>query len=120
MQQRCPEKNQTRENNLQKLKIIQYTISIVVIAIGISLVSFMAPDISRAGIVNAAFGSLSGSSVPARITPELREILAENNLQAARYKNVAPDFELRDLDGKPVRLSQFRGEIVLLGFFTTW
>jgi peroxiredoxin len=31
-----------------------------------------------------------------------------------------PDFELFDMDGKPVRLSQFKGEIVLLGFFTTW
>jgi peroxiredoxin len=31
-----------------------------------------------------------------------------------------PDFELLDLEGKVVRLSQFKGETVLLGFFTTW
>jgi len=120
LQQWCPDKNQTRENKLQKQKIFQYSIPVVVIVTGIFLSSFMSPGISRAGWLNAAVGTLSGSSVPARITPEVREILSKSNLQVARYKTVAPDFELRDLDGKIVRLSQFRGETVLLGFFTTW
>ena len=30
----------------------------------------------------------------------------------------APDFELSDLDGKPVKLSQFRGKTVFLNFWT--
>lgn len=30
----------------------------------------------------------------------------------------APDFELPDLDGKPVRLSSFRGKVVFLNFWT--
>jgi len=30
---------------------------------------------------------------------------------------VAPDFELNDLDGTTVRLSQHGGDVVLLGFF---
>ncbi len=30
----------------------------------------------------------------------------------------APDFELPDMDGKPVRLSSFRGKIVVLNFWT--
>jgi cytochrome oxidase Cu insertion factor (SCO1/SenC/PrrC family) len=29
----------------------------------------------------------------------------------------APDFELKDLDGKTVKLSDFRGKAVLLGFW---
>ncbi len=33
---------------------------------------------------------------------------------------LAPDFELDDLDGNPVRLSQFRGRPVLLNFWATW
>lgn len=32
----------------------------------------------------------------------------------------APDFELRTLDGEPVRLSDYRGKAVLLNFWATW
>ena len=32
----------------------------------------------------------------------------------------APDFELRDLAGKKVNLSDFRGKVVLLNFWATW
>ena len=32
----------------------------------------------------------------------------------------APDVAFQGLDGKPVRLSIFRGRPVLLTFFTTW
>ena len=33
---------------------------------------------------------------------------------------VAPDFELQSLDGKQVRLSDYRGKAVLLNFWATW
>ncbi len=33
---------------------------------------------------------------------------------------LAPDFELADLDGKKVRLSDFKGKAVLLNFWATW
>jgi len=39
---------------------------------------------------------------------------------AARRPVPAPDFQLRTLDGKPVRLSDFRGKVVLMNFWTTW
>lgn len=32
----------------------------------------------------------------------------------------APDFSLMDLDGNPVRLSDFRGKKVLINFWATW
>src|SRR5690606_29925955 len=32
----------------------------------------------------------------------------------------APDFALQDIDGKVVRLSDFRGQTVVLNFWATW
>ena len=32
----------------------------------------------------------------------------------------APDFVLNDLDGRPVRLSDLRGKVVLIEFWATW
>lgn len=32
----------------------------------------------------------------------------------------APDWQLKDLDGKPVKLSDFKGKVVLLNFWATW
>jgi cytochrome c biogenesis protein CcmG/thiol:disulfide interchange protein DsbE len=33
---------------------------------------------------------------------------------------LAPDFTLKDLDGKDVSLSQYRGQVVLINFWATW
>ena len=48
-------------------------------------------------------------------------------VQAALYKALklqtgqpAPDFTLHDLDGQPVSLSQFKGQVVLLDFWASW
>ena len=32
----------------------------------------------------------------------------------------APDFSLKDMDGKTVNLSDFKGKVVILDFFATW
>lgn len=32
----------------------------------------------------------------------------------------APQFELRDLNGRPVRLSDYQGKVVLINFWATW
>jgi thiol-disulfide isomerase/thioredoxin len=33
---------------------------------------------------------------------------------------VAPDIVSQDLDGKPMKLSDFRGKVVVLNFWATW
>ncbi len=38
----------------------------------------------------------------------------------AGERSAAPDFVLNDLSGRPVALNEYKGKVVLLGFWTTW
>jgi peroxiredoxin len=42
------------------------------------------------------------------------------SLKPDSERRPAPDFALKDADGRPVRLSDFRGKVVLLDFWATW
>lgn len=56
-----------------------------------------------------------GQFVVAKVLP------AEKNLSISHQdRRAAPDFELRDSKGALVRLSAFRGQVVLLNFWATW
>src|SRR5204863_9720194 len=39
---------------------------------------------------------------------------------AGEVGSIAPDFELQDLSGKTVRLSDYKGKVVVLNFWATW
>lgn len=54
---------------------------------------------------------------------EKQEMLV-NYLESVRegfeVGNIFPDFQMKDHDGKTVNLSDYRGEVLYLNFFTTW
>ncbi len=58
-------------------------------------------------------------------TTDLKEAPLSELMEAMKiYESVggqkAADFDLASLDGGRVSLSQYRGKVVLLGFWTTW
>lgn len=46
--------------------------------------------------------------------------LADGQLTQIDKRAFAPDFELMDLKGKAVSLSQFKGKVVVVNFWATW
>jgi cytochrome c biogenesis protein CcmG/thiol:disulfide interchange protein DsbE len=41
-------------------------------------------------------------------------------VKSGKERRQAPDFSLKDSDGRTVRLSDYRGKVVLLNFWATW
>ena len=70
------------------------------------------------GLVVAGFSSTRGVE---NVSAEQVESQPISNLETAPEKGaLAPDFALKNLDGEVVRLSDFRGQPVLVNLWATW
>jgi peroxiredoxin len=61
--------------------------------------------------------SVSQSSTRQAETPQAG---TDQSGTAGPDKIMAPDFALKDLDGKTIKLSDYRGKIVIVNFWATW
>ena len=49
-----------------------------------------------------------------------RSVKAASSVKPDTERHPAPEFALKDADGKTVRLEEYKGKVVLLDFFATW
>ena len=68
-----------------------------------------------AGIVVCLIVAVAGAGSAAAL-----DILPVAERNAVKLGELAPNFQLRDMNGHPVALSDLRGKVVLLNFWATW
>ncbi len=57
---------------------------------------------------------------PVFIGCSTKNVRAAESVKAEKDRKPAMDFALKDADGKTVKLSDYKGKVVLLDFFATW
>ena len=64
--------------------------------------------------------ALLAACILAGCSSEPRSVRAANPVKADKDRKPAPEFALKDADGKTVHLEDYKGKVVLLDFFATW
>jgi cytochrome c biogenesis protein CcmG/thiol:disulfide interchange protein DsbE len=93
----------------------------VVAAAMATCLSLMATPVTRAFAQRCLSACVSGTGwVRQFLTANTSGPTSSNKYIKPENRTMAPDFTLNDSSGKPVRLSQLRGAVVLLNFWATW
>ena len=74
----------------------------------------------RPSVSIVLFSALAVGSFFVGCSSYTRNARAEVSLKPAGERKEAPDFALKDADGKVVHLSDYKGKVVLLDFWATW
>jgi peroxiredoxin len=69
---------------------------------------------------NAASPPPAAATAATSTAPSSASVLVTPEMGSPHPGDLAPDFELRDQDGKPVRLSSLRGSVVVLAFVASF
>jgi peroxiredoxin len=70
----------------------------------------------RDGFPGTSFAQQAGT-----VIPQIERLAAMKAIQSQlTVGNTFPDFQEKDLDGKPLSVSRFRGKVLLVDFWATW
>jgi cytochrome c biogenesis protein CcmG/thiol:disulfide interchange protein DsbE len=79
-----------------------------------------APLLTRLARMRCILLCALGIAGAAGLLPLLGTAQNEPEIRFVRDPDPAPDFQMKDVDGKPVTLAGLRGKVVLLNFWATW
>ena len=74
-------------------------------------------------VIAVTYGFFSNNDAPQPVAKESQETVNNTPVQTVAQERAhpeAPDFTLKDLDGNDLKLSDYRGKVVVLDFWATW
>jgi len=123
-QQRSPVFQNTMQDKFKILqkdreaKLKEFIVSHPYSYLSLMAVSSMGGPSADVNVIEPLYNSLSQNLKDSEAGKQLKDSFA--TLKATAIGVMAPNFTQNDVDGKPVKLSDFRGKYVLLDFWASW